>query len=99
MNEVASIIPLLLLVVIFYLLVLRPARKRQREFNEVQQSLGVDQRVMLASGIFGTLRGLREAEADVEIAPGVVITLNRQAIATVVDPTTVDEHDLGDQNP
>lgn len=86
MSDAFSIIPLLLLVVIFYLLVLRPARKRQREFVAIQESLRPGQRVMLASGIFGTITALRDDEADLEIAPGTVVTVNRHAVAKVDEP-------------
>ncbi len=85
-DPVVSLIPLALLVLIFYFLVLRPARKRQRDFVRTQESLREGQRIMLASGIFGHLRALRETEADVEIAPGTVITVNRHAVATVDEP-------------
>ncbi|WP_375003325.1 preprotein translocase subunit YajC [Aeromicrobium sp. CTD01-1L150] len=89
-DPVASLIPLLLLVLIFYLLVLRPARKRQRDFVKTQQALSEGLRIMLASGIYGTITALRDSEADVEIAAGTVITINRQAIASVIDES-VDE--------
>ena len=85
-DPVVSLIPLLLLFVIFYLLVLRPARKRQRDFQQTQQSLSEGQRVMLASGIYGRLVALRDTEADLEIAPGTVITVNRHAVASVEEP-------------
>ena len=91
-DPVVSIIPLALLVLIFYFLVLRPARKRQRDFVQTQESLREGQRVMLASGIYGHLRSLRDTEADVEIAPGTVITVNRHAVAKVED-AALDEDD------
>lgn len=85
-DPVGVLVPFALLVLIFYLLVLRPARKRQRDFVQTQDSLREGQRIMLASGIYGHLRGLRDTEVDVEIAPGTVITVNRHAVAKVEDP-------------
>lgn len=79
-----SLIPLALLIVVFYLLVLRPARKRQREFNQTQDSLQPGQEVMLASGIFGSIAEIGDDVAQVEVAPGTVIKVNRRAIASVV---------------
>lgn len=92
-DPVASLIPLLLLVLIFYLLVLRPARKRQRDFVKTQQALSEGLSIMLASGIYGTITALRDSEADVEIAVGTVITVNRQAIASVLEEPTNDSSD------
>lgn len=85
MKDLVSFIPILLLVVVFYLLALRPARARQREFARVQEQLAVGNRVMLASGIFGTLVEVGDDEARLEIAPQVVVTVKRQAIATVIE--------------
>jgi preprotein translocase subunit YajC len=42
---------------------------------------------MLASGIYGELVSLTDTEAELRIAPSTVITVNRQAVAKVVDPS------------
>ena len=86
MSDAYSFLPLVLLLVIFYLLVMRPARKRQREYNSTQQALEPGRRVMLASGIYGELVSVGDLEAELRIAPDTVVTVNRQAVARVVDP-------------
>ncbi len=97
MSNVAQLIPLLLLLVVFYLLVMRPARARQRDFQAVQHSLEPGRRVMLASGIYGDLVSVGDTEAQIEIAPGTVISVNRQAVAKVVEPEpTVDDERVED---
>lgn len=83
METLAQFLPLLLLVGIFYLLVIRPARRRQHEVASLQASIEVGSRVMLASGIYGTVRALREDRADLEVAPGTVLEVARQAIVRV----------------
>ena len=80
-----NLLPILLLVVVFYLLVLRPARARQRDFVATQRALEPGARVMLASGIHGVLVSVEDTEARLEIAPGTVVTVNRQAVARVLD--------------
>lgn len=86
MSDAYSFIPLVLLVVIFYLLVMRPARARQKDYQTTQAALEPGRRVMLASGIYGELVSLTDTEAELRIAPQTVITVNRQAVARVVDP-------------
>lgn len=88
MNDVASILPILLLVVAFLLLVVRPARARRREFLALQNQLEVGQRVMLASGIFGDLVTIDDDTVTLRIAPQTVVTVNRHAVSRVVGPET-----------
>ena len=51
----------------------------------MQSSLEVGERVMLTSGIYGTLREVGDQTVGVEIADGVAITVARAAVGQVVD--------------
>lgn len=82
-------VPLLLIIVAFWLLVLRPARNRQKDFMATQTALAPGARVMLASGIFGHLVDVRDDEVDIRVAPDVVLTAARQAVAKIVEPADV----------
>ncbi|RYE83298.1 MAG: preprotein translocase subunit YajC [Hyphomicrobiales bacterium] len=92
MKDLVGILPLVLIVVVFYLLVLRPARARQRDFAETQKALSVGEKVMLASGIFGELVKVDDDVIELRIAPETVITVKRQAVAHVVpEPTSPED--------
>lgn len=95
MNDWASIIPLVLLVLAFLLLVVRPARARQREFQRLQGQLEPGQQIMLASGIFGEIVTIGDETLELRIAPETVVTVNRHAVSRVVvadtDPETSTE--------
>lgn len=71
------------LLVAFWLLVLRPASRRQKALVRLQEGLQVGQRVMLASGLFGTLTTLTDERAFVEIAPGVEVEVMRAAVTSI----------------
>jgi preprotein translocase subunit YajC len=86
-------VPLLLIIVAFWLLVLRPARNRQKDFMATQTALAPGARVMLASGIFGELVAVREEEVDIRVASDVVITAARQAVAKIVTPEAAQPDD------
>jgi preprotein translocase subunit YajC len=90
MNDWASILPLVLLVLAFLLLVVRPARARQREFQSLQDQLEPGLRVMLASGIFGHIESIDDDTIELRVAPGTVLTVMRQAVSRVVpvEPST-----------
>lgn len=86
MNELVQILPIVLILIVFYLLVLRPARKRQRDFMDIQRGLEPGSRVMLSSGIHGELVTVGDDTVQLRIAPDVVIEVARQAVAKVVTP-------------
>lgn len=96
MNDWASILPLVLLVVAFLLLVVRPARARQRQFQQLQGQLEPGQQVMIASGIFGEIVTIDDDTIDLRIAPETVVTVARNAVARVVpsEPEIEESTDL-----
>ena len=85
-EDLYALLPFVLLALVFWFLVLRPARRRQREAAQTQSSVEVGARVMLTSGIFGEVVSVGEPDVEVQIAPGTVITVHRQAIGRVIAP-------------
>jgi preprotein translocase subunit YajC len=82
-----QLLPLLTLVAlaaVFWLLLIRPQSRRQRELAHMQSTLEVGDEVMLTSGVFGTVRSLDDDVAQVEIADGVTIRVARGAVGQVV---------------
>jgi preprotein translocase subunit YajC len=83
-------LPLLILIVLaFVLLIVMPSRQRkkiQAKAQAMQDSLTVGTPVMLTSGIHGTVAGLGEGTVDVQIQPGVVMTVARPAIMEIRTP-------------
>src|SRR5919112_4012886 len=78
-----------LMVFAFYFLILRPQRKRQQALQKTMGELGPGARVMLGSGLFGTVISVGEKQVVLEISPGAELTVLKQAIARVV--TEADE--------
>jgi preprotein translocase subunit YajC len=83
-SELASLLPLVAIALLFWLLIIRPASRRQKDQARMQSALNLGDRVMLTSGIFGTVTELADDRLEVEIAPGVVVTVARGAIGSVV---------------
>lgn len=67
---------------IIYLFMVRPNKKRMAEYQKMLDSLKVGNRVM-AAGIYGTIKKINEKTIDLEIAKGVVIEINKNAVASV----------------
>jgi preprotein translocase subunit YajC len=90
--EIVSLLPLVGIALLFWLLLIRPAAKRQKELARMQSSLKPGDEVMLTSGILGTLRDTDGEHLRLEIADGVIIRVARGAVGSVVQPKLV-EHE------
>jgi len=80
-----DILLLLAMVAIFFFIVFLPGQQRKKRFQKVQSGLASGKRVMLSSGIHGTLTGVDEQTVELEITPGTVITVARQAVAQIFE--------------
>jgi preprotein translocase subunit YajC len=78
--------PLIFILVLFvlaWLLLVMPSRRRQRAHRAMQDSVEVGDEIITAGGIHGFVRELDDEELRVEIAPGVLVKLERRAVAAV----------------
>lgn len=80
MGDLAALLPVLGIFAVFWLLIILPARRRQKATAEMQAQLGVGDRVVTAGGIFGTIARVADDRLGLEIAPGVVIDVARGAL-------------------
>jgi len=71
-----------IIMAILYLFMIRPNKKRMAEYQKMLDSIKVGNRV-LAAGIYGTVKKVNEKTIDMEIAKGVVIEVNKNAIANI----------------
>jgi preprotein translocase subunit YajC len=86
MGQLGSILPLVLLVVVFYFLLIRPQRKRQQEATKMQNSLSPGTRVMTTTGLFATVVAVDHEDVILEIAPGMETRWVKAAIGRVITP-------------
>ena len=83
----------LILVVLFlfaWLFVVRPSRRRQDDHRAMQDSVELGDEVITAGGIHGIVREEDDDRLRVEIAPEVVVTLDRRAVAAVAREVEVE---------
>lgn len=84
-----SLMPLLFVLVIFYFFLVRPQQKRMAEYQKLVSSLRRGDRVVTSGGIIGTIHKVETSSPDVtvEIAEGVRVRVQRNAIAEVLAKT------------
>ena len=85
MQDLVSLLPILGIFLVFWLLIIRPAQRRQKALQAVQRQVTVGDRVITGSGIFGTIASEDGDRFGLEIADGVVITVARQSVVGTVD--------------
>lgn len=86
----ATIVIFLVLIVALWFVMIRPQQRRQREAQQMRTSLVPGAKVMLTSGIFGTVNEITDDYILVEIAEGAEIKVVRAAIGRIL-PEDVDE--------
>lgn len=83
--DLTSILPLVLIFVVFYFLLIRPQQKKQKEHKAMLSALRRGDKVVTGGGIIGTVAKVKgEEEVEVEIAPEVKIRVLRGTIQSVI---------------
>jgi preprotein translocase subunit YajC len=80
------LIVVVILFALFWLLVIRPQRRRQATLNQTIANLEVGDEIVTAGGLYGHVVGVGDDELLVEIAPGTNVRIARRAVAGVVGP-------------
>ena len=73
-------LPLLLMIAAMYFLVIAPQRKRQKEHEKVVDTLTKGDKVILSSGIFGTIVNVKDDRFSVQIAESTKIDVQKAAV-------------------
>lgn len=73
-----------LLVVAFYLLIIRPSRVKARSTSQMQDQLAPGLEVMTTSGVFATVASVEDSAVMLEVSPGVTMRFAKAAIARIV---------------
>jgi preprotein translocase subunit YajC len=91
----------LILILVFgaaWLLFVLPARRRKMSHASMQDSIAVGDEIITAGGLHGTVKEIDDETARVEIAPSIVVTLDRRAIAAVATEIEVEPEEEGDDD-
>jgi preprotein translocase subunit YajC len=84
MNDLLQFTPFVLMLVIMYVLVIRPQVKEKESLERMIASLAKDDEIVTGSGLHGRIVRVGETTFEVEIAKGVVVRLERTGIARKV---------------
>ncbi|MDP1875832.1 preprotein translocase subunit YajC [Phenylobacterium sp.] len=83
MDMILQFLPLILLVVLFYFLMIRPQQRRMKAHQQMVAELKRGDQVVLSSGMLGKVVRVEDKEVGLEIATGVTVKVVRTMIAEV----------------
>ena len=85
---VESLMPLLLIFVVFYFLLIRPQQKKMKQHKEMLGTIRRGDRIVTGGGILGSVtKVISDTELQVEIADGVKVRVERSMVSGVVAKT------------
>jgi preprotein translocase subunit YajC len=88
-DPLFSMLPLVLLFVVFYFFLIRPQSKRQKEHKEMVAKLAVGDEIVTAGGVLGRVTEVGDQFVQVEVADGVRIRVQRHTIGGVMPKGTI----------
>jgi preprotein translocase subunit YajC len=96
LTTVESLPFFVLILVAFYLLIIRPQRARAKAAQQLQESLVPGVEVMTTAGLYGTLTEIRDDSVLLEVSPGVTVRFAKAAVGRIVTDDTAEDDDAED---
>ena len=76
-----SLMPLILIFVIFYFLLIVPQRRKQRQHRDMVRNLKKGDRIVTTGGIYGTISNVKKNYLEVEITSQIKIRVQRSCVS------------------
>jgi preprotein translocase subunit YajC len=80
LGALSGILPIVLIMVIFYVLLILPAQKRQKKITQMLSELKNGDKVITTGGVYGTIVGIEDDAIQLRIADQVKIKVLRSAV-------------------
>ncbi|MBI4454561.1 MAG: preprotein translocase subunit YajC [Acidobacteria bacterium] len=80
-SALVQFLPIVLIAIIFYLLVFRPMKSRQKKVETMIANLKSGDRVITTGGIYGTIAAVKEKTFLLRISEQVKIEVAKSAVA------------------
>lgn len=75
--------PILLIILVFYFLIIRPQQKRQRQLQETIANLKIGDRIVTTGGVIGVITTVRDTSFLIRSADKSILEIARSAIAGI----------------
>jgi preprotein translocase subunit YajC len=82
-NPLISLMPLILMFVIFYFLLIRPQQKKQKDHKKMLSELKKNDQVITSGGIYGTIVNIKDNTYVIRVDDNVKIEVSKTAVSGV----------------
>lgn len=79
-NPIASFLPLILIVVVFYFFMIRPQMKKQKEMRKFRDSLQAGDKIITTGGIYGKIADIRDNIVIMEVEDKMRLRIDKSAV-------------------
>jgi len=86
-NPLISLMPLILMFVIFYFLLIRPQQKKQKDHKAMLSELKKNDQVITSGGIYGTIVNIKDNTYVIRVDDNVKIEISKTAVSGVTKKT------------
>lgn len=83
MSFISSVLPIILVFIVFYFLLIRPQQKRAKEHKKLLENLKKGDKIITTGGICGVIESVETNTVVLKIAENVKIKLNRGYVAGI----------------
>ncbi|UPW82149.1 preprotein translocase subunit YajC [Lysinibacillus sp. Ag94] len=85
MEQYSGLIMILIMFVAMWFILIRPAKKRQQETQNMQSNLQRGDKVITIGGLHGEIDSIEDTTITLKIADNVRVKFDRQAIGRIVN--------------
>lgn len=88
-SSLTGMLPLVVILVVFFFLMIRPQMKRQKELKAMLDALAKGDEVVTSGGLLGKVTSKSENSIGLQIADGVEVQVQRSAVVQVLPKGTL----------
>ena len=97
-SSILSFLPFIAIILIFYLLIIRPQNKKQKETQKMLAALKKGDKVVTIGGIHGVIQSVRESTVILKVDDGTKIEFSRSAISSITTVSKEKDDDDDDSS-
>jgi preprotein translocase subunit YajC len=88
-STIMSLLPMILIFVVFYFLLIRPQQKRTKEHREMVANIGKGDEVLTNGGFLGKVVKVGDSYVSVELGEGMTVKMQASSVAQVLPKGTL----------
>ena len=86
-NPIVNLFPLVLIFIIFYFLIIRPQKSKEKEHGRLVSNLKKNDEVVTSSGIHGTVVNVKDKTVILRIDENVKLEIEKNCVACIKKST------------